>query len=148
MPHNVISNTLVLKTLIWLPEIDKISELPGIILVVVIVEVPTVVESLKLAKQTASYDVSTNDPIGPVSPLSPFGPVGPLSPLSPLGITKSKTWWLPTALSKAKASLLSSPVLVLPTSIVAVYPEGPAEIDIPLHILVVLSHIIRLGPTI
>ena len=88
-----------------LPVIDIISELPGIILAVVIVDVPELLVSLKLEKQIASYEVGPNvsrGPVGPVGPMlptasggpiipfSPCGPAEPISPLSPLGIIKSK----------------------------------------------------------
>ena len=61
----------------------------------------------------------------PVGPVGPVGPVAPSSPSKPRGITKSKIWFGPPAVSVTDAFVPGSPVVVFRIVIVSAVPSSP-----------------------
>ena len=64
--------------------------------------------------------------MAPTSPASPAGPVGPVGPVAPAGIVKSKITFSLVPEFTTAAAVPGSPVVVVPTVIVAA-PAGPVH---------------------
>ena len=82
-----------------------------------VVTVPTLI--------LAASPVAPFGPCGPVAPVSPFGPCGPVAPVAPRGIVKLNTAALAVPAFLTDASLPASPVVTVPTLILAASPVAP-----------------------
>ena len=66
-------------------------------------------------------------PEGPVGPVGPVVPVGPVGPVGPWGTTKLNV----AAEGEPTLVTAAGPVVVVPTAIVAAFPDGPVGPGLP-----------------